>query len=234
MTAPVFGAIDDLGLGADWEQQSGSPGTSSTRATAGGSDGDVVASNVHNAITTGSTVYIYVGASTDFPAALLADSANPGDILDTDKMVLNVAVDYSPCAGGKRPLVTFQWRANTVVADTPFWYASALTTSLPTYTVANVDVPEIHDVTPGDAEVQVSSWEIGCEFGDDLDNAGDFLVGDAFNGQEKTSLQFVGTPTTVTATGWDLVTEPEDEVTVNTDYGTTTYNHEKSVTRATV
>lgn len=236
MSAPVFGAIDDLDLGAGWEPQGGDPADNSTRATTNGPDGDIVAENQHNTIEGGSTNYIYTGAETGFAAALLAATAQPGRLVDTNTLfILSVGIDYSPCAEGKRPLVTFNWRDGPTAAPaTPFWYASTIV--LPTYVVANVEIPELLTITGGDAELQSADWSLACLLGDDLDKDGDFLAGQGYQGVEIINMQFVGTPTSITSTGWIETSAPGSnagEVKENTGYGTSSYSFTRKVTRST-
>ena len=223
MSAPVFGGIDVLNLG--YEVQSSSPGTAPTRATATGSDGDQIASNTHYDKITGTITYIIDVATFAGPW--------PGQIANTDYIILGVAIDYSPCAAGKRPLVTFTYQ-NGSAATTPFSYQSVLT--LPLYggvTPANVDVPELLTVTGGSSEIQTANWGLTCQIGEDLDKDGELLALQCYNGEETVSMQFVGTPTSITAVGWDLVATPAPgENTTNTGYGTSSYNYVRGVTRS--
>ena len=240
MSAPVFGAIDVLALGANWEPQSSSPSLSGTRVTAGGPDGDVVAENTHNDVESGTATYIYLGPvstpPTDFPAAFAADSCDIGDLVDTNTLLITgIAVDYSPCAAGKKPLVTFTYRDGpTVAPGTPFVYVSALTTALPTYVTANVTIPDILAVTAGDAETQNSSWEMSMSFDPDLDKDGDYLSGQGYAGEEVVNLTFVGTPTSIVSTGWQQTSAPgtnTGEASSNTGYGQSSYTFSRGVTR---
>jgi len=234
MSAPVFGALDVLGLGSDWEPQGSTPSNAPTHAEATGSDGDVIAEKAHRNMETGTAQYIYIGAETGFIAALA--SAWPGKLVDTDTLqITTVAIDYAPCAAGQRPMVTFTYRDGpTDDPPTPFWYATDLT--LPTYVAANVDVPTILTVTAGDAEVQTASWQLDCQVGEDLDKDGEYLASQAYKGQEQISLQFVGTPTSITSTGWIQTAGPgvnTGETKVNTGYGTAPYTFVRKVTRST-
>ena len=234
MSAPAFGVVNKLGLGVDWEPQNSSPASAGTRVKVNGPDGDQVASNVHNTIESGSQAFIYVGAEVDFAAAFLAAACNVGQLVATDTlMILGIAVDFSPCAAGKRPLVNFTWRDGpTAAPTTPFSYLTTLT--LPTYVAANIVVPEILTMTVGDAELQNIQWSIGAQFGPDLDKDGEYLAGQVFDGEETLALTFVGTPTSVTSTGWDQTTGPgatTGEQASNTGYGQTSYGFSRGVTR---
>lgn len=236
MAAPVFGVTDVLGLGADWEPQSNSPTLNTTRATAAGGNGDIVAENGHNDIESGTASYIYVGAETGFIAALLAAAALPGQLADSDTLLITgVAIDYSPCAAGKRPLVTFTYRDGPTAAPaTPYWYTSDLT--LPTYVAANLAVPTLLTVTAGDAECQNCQWSLQAQFGEDLDKDGDYLAGACYGGEESVNLTFVGLPTSITSTGWIQTAGPGTNTGANasnTGYGTNAYTFIRKVTRAT-
>jgi len=237
MTAPAFGATDVLALGADWEPVSNSPASAGTRVTAGGNDGDVIASNVHNTIESGSAAYIYTGAETSFIAAWAAANCRPGELVDTNTlMVLSLALDYSPCAAGKRPLCTFGYRDGpTAAPTTPFWYTTALV--LPTYTAANIEVPEsVLTLTLGDAELQNLQWGLGMQFDPSLDKDGDYLAGQGFGAEETLDLTFVGLPTSITSTGWDQTSGPGANTGLqlsNTGYDQSAYQFVRGVTRST-
>jgi len=236
MTAPVFGAADKLALGENWEAQGGSPNNAPTHAEATGPDGDVVAEVGHRNKETGTIGYKYVGAETDFVAALLAAGALPGQLVDSDTLLITqVAIDYAPCAAGERPLVTFTYQDGPTAAPaTPFWYTTDLT--LPTYVAANVIVPSFLTPVAGDAEIQTSSWQLACQFGEDLDADGEYLAGQSHKGQETVNMQFVGTPTSFTSTGWIPQGAPGSntgEVDSNTGYGTAPYVFVRKVTRST-
>ena len=238
MTAPAFGVTDILALGANWEAQGNSPSSAGTRVAVGGPDGDVAAENVHNEIESGTATYIYIGADTNFPAAFATDSCDVGDLVDTNTLeVTGIAIDYSPCASGKRPMCTFSYRdGRTAAHATPFIYASALTTALPTYAVLNVVVPEILSATLGDAEIQTSAWSLEMQLGEDLDKDGDYLTSQGYGGEETVNQTFVGTPTSIVSTGWQITSAPganTGEQLNNTGYGTAEYAYVRGVTRTT-
>ena len=234
MAAPVFGTTDVLALGADWEPQGNSPTSASTRATATGPDGDQVASTTHNEVESGTATYIYIGAETNFPAALAAASADVGDVVDTATLIITgVSVDYSPCASGQRPVATFTYRDGPTAASAT--YVSALGAALPTYVASTPTVPTILSVTGGDAEVQSSSWSLQAQFGEDLDKDGEFLAGETYNGEETINLQFVGLPTSITSTGYDQTSGPGSNTggtASNTAYTTNSYTFVKGITRS--
>ena len=234
MSAPVFGVTDVLALGVDWEPQTDSPASAGTRATAVGPTGDQVASNVHNRIESGTTSYIYVGAETAFVAAFaaVASPCNVGNLVATDTLIITaIAIDYSPCASGKRPMVTFTWRDGPTTDD-GLTYPTDI--ALPTYAATTVEIPELLTMTPGDAEIQTTTWGMVMQYGEDLDKVGDYLTGQGFGGEETIGMTFVGTPTDITSTGWDETTAPGDstgESASNTGYGTAPYSFVRGVTQ---
>ncbi len=234
MTAPVFGVTDQLGLGSDWEPQGISPSSSGTRAVAAGGKGDEIASTVHNTIEAGTMRYIYKGAETNFPAAFAADSCDVGDIVKTNTlMITSIAIDYSPCAAGKRPMVTFTWRDGPTVAGNI--YVSALAAALPTYVAGGVEIPTILTCVLGDADIQTSQWSLMSQFDPDLDRVGEFLSGENFGGLETIDLTFVGLPTSITSTGYDQVTGPGATTGAEASgisYGTNAYQFVKGITRS--
>jgi len=239
MSAPAFGVTDVLALGADWEIQSNSPASSGSRVTAAGPDGDVVAENTHNVVEAGTATYIYTqttAPATDFPAAFAANSCDIGDLVDSNTLqIVGISVDYSPCASGKRPLVTFSYRDGPTAAPaTPYVYVSALSTALPTYAAANVVVPEILVATLGSAEIQNSQWSMSAQFGEDLDKDGDYLASAIYGAEETVNQTFVGTPTSIASSGWQATTAPGSntgEATSNTGYGQSVYGWARGVTR---
>lgn len=233
MTAPAFGATDILSLGADWEPQSSDGAKASTIARAGGADGDIIAEKQHNSIQSGTASYIYVGAETGFIGALA--SFWPGKLVASNTLqITNVAIDYSPCAQGQRPKVTFSFRDGpTADPATPFWYVTDLV--LPTYTAANVIVPQsVLTATLGDAEITNVQWSLGCEVGQDNDKDGDYLASQAYQGNETIALTTKGIPTSITSTGWLIPSEAAALVpnTSNSDYPDHTYQFQRKVTRS--
>jgi len=231
MAAPVFGTTDILALGADWEPQGDSPATVvPTRVAIPGPTGDIVASTTHNPQTTSSTKYIYIGAETAFIAAFAAASCDVGDLIAATKFITGIAIDYSPCAAGQRPVVTFSWRTGpTTSPATPYVYLTAQV--LPTYAVANVAVPTIFSITAGSAEVTNAQWSLSCSFGEDLDKSGAYLDGNGYNGEEKIDLTFAGIPTSITSTGFQYVGGAQS-TTQNNGYNQATYSYIRSVTRS--
>jgi len=236
MTAPAFGVTDVLNLGTGWEPQSNSPSSGYTRATAVGDDGDIVAEVGHHAVENGTATYIYTGESTDFPAALAAAGADVGDLVDTNTLqIIGWSIDYSPCAAGKRPTITFTYRDGpTADPATPYVYISALDAALPTYYAANVIVPPILTSTAGTAEIQTSTCALMAQFGEDLDKDGEYLSSNIYGAEETITTQWVGTPTSVTSTGYVVtssVASNTGEEANNTGYGTSSYTYVKGITR---
>ena len=232
MAAPVFGVSDVLALGADWEPQSNSPTLAGTRATAAGNDGDIIAETTHNDVESGTASYIYIGAETDFATALAAASADVGDVVDTASLlVTGWSIDYSPCAAGKRPVITFTYRDGPTAASAT--YVTAQT--CPTYVSATPVVPTILTTTDGDAECQSSSIALSAQFGEDLDKDGEFLAGETYGAEETINLQYVGVPTSITSTGYQQTSGPGTNTGAeasNTAYGTNSYTFVKGVTRS--
>lgn len=231
MSAPAFGTTDILSLGADWEPQGDSPATVvPTRVAIPGPNGDIVASTTHNPTTTSSTRYIYIGAETEFIAAFAAASCDVGDLIAATKIITGIAVDYSPCASGKRPIVTFSWRTGpTTSPATPYVYVT--TQVLPTYAAANVTVPTIFTVTAGSAECKNAQWSLSCQFGEDLDKDGAYLAGTAYNGEEKVDLTFAGIPTSITIPAGFQYVGGAQSTTQNDGYNDAPYSYVNSVTR---
>jgi hypothetical protein len=220
MTAPAFGITDLLQLGSDWEAQGVSGASAGTRAVATGDDGDQVASTVHNNIESGTMRYIYKGAQTDFPTAWAADSCDVGDIIAASTLLITaLALDFSPCAEGKRPICTFTFRDGPTAAKAIF----ITDQSIPTYVSATPVVPSILAVTLGSAEVINCQWSLTAQFGEDLDKDGEFLAGNTYGGEESITLTFVGKPTSITSTGWDQTSGPG--ATVGNEKGNTAYDN---------
>jgi hypothetical protein len=236
MAAPVFGATDVLGLGSDWEPQSSTGAQAATRTTASGDDGDIVAENQSGETQSGSASYIYIGAETGFIAAITAAAAWPGRLVATDTLlVTKVGIDYSPCAEGKRPLVTFDVRDGPTAAPaSPYQWLTALT--LPTYVAANKIVPPILSATAGDAEIQTSMWALQCQFAPELDKDGDYLAGEPYAGEETIDMTWVGVPTSITSTGWIQTNGVATALasTSNTAYPTYSYSFIRKVARSAV
>jgi len=235
MAAPVFGVTDQLGLGANWEPQGISPSSAGTRVAALGKDGDEIASTVHNTIEAGTMRYIYKGSETNFPAAFAADACDVGDIVrESDTLLITgIAIDYAPCAGGKRPMVTFTWRDGPVAAGNVF--VSALGVALPTYVSGGVEVPTILTCVLGDADIQTSQWSLMSQFDPDLDKDGEYLSGENFGGIETLDLTFVGLPTSITSIGYDQPLGPGSTTgaeATGTSYGTNAYQFVKGITRS--
>jgi len=232
MGAPVFGVLDVLALGADWEPQGNSPTSAGTRATAGGDDGDIVAETVHNTIESGTVSYIYIGTETDFATAIAAASADVGDVVDTASLLITGwSIDYSPCAAGKRPVITFTYRDGPTEASATY----ITTETCPTYVTGTPIVPPILTVTAGDAEIQTSSIALAAQFGEDLDKDGEYLAGATYGGELTISHQWVGTPTSITSTGYQQTSGPganTGEQASGTAYGTASYTFVKGVTRS--
>lgn len=237
MAAPTLGATDVLGLGAGWEPIDSTGSLSRTNATAEGGNGDDVAETPYNAIEGGTARYHYTGAETGFIAALLAATCLPGHLVATDTLIVKtVAIDYSPCAKGELPIVTFTVEDGPTAAPaTPFWYTSALT--LPTYVAANIIIPQaLLTATLGSAEIVNAQWDLTAGKGRSLDKDGAYLAGESFGGRENLTLACKGVPTSITSTGWSETAAPSTKLPTksNQGYVDVTYTFTRKVTRSTV
>jgi hypothetical protein len=233
MAAPAFGAVDVGTLGADWEVQNTDGAKAPTIVRANGGNGDIIAETSHYPIQSGTITAIYVGAETGFIAAL--GSFWPGKLIASDTLiVLGNAIDYGPCAQGKRPLVTFTVRDGPTSAPaTPFWYVTDLV--LPTYVAANVIVPQaLLTATLGSAEVTNAQWSLAMQLGADLTAAGAFLASQGYEGIETLTLTCKGIPTSITSSGWLTQTEPAAAIanSSNSDYPDHVYTFTRKVTRS--
>jgi hypothetical protein len=236
MAAPVFGATDVAGLGADWEPIDSTGNLAATNATAEGGNGDDIAETAHNTIHSGTARYHYTGAEVGFVAALVAADALPGQLVATDTlMVMGVAIDYSPCARGELPIVTLTLQDGpTADPATPFWYTTDLT--LPTYVAANIIVPQaILAATLGDAEVVNAQWSLEMQHGRSLDKDGEYLAGQGYAGRENLTLTTKGVPTSITSTGWSQTAGPSTKLATRQNQGYTdqTYTFTRLKARAT-
>ena len=230
-TVPTFGAADILALGADWTAQDSSDAYAYQRAIATGSNGDTIGETSYGAIRTGSNKFIYVGAETDFVAAINAGPF-PGSIqtliapATLAVMILSVNVDYSGCAKGERPQVTFSFRDGPTAASRVY-HASGIgpvlshtAPVLPTYVSAAPVVPSIFTFAgKGTAEVTNASYMIKCDHGQSNNASGNYLAGDNSNGEETVTLAWVGNPAVPTPTGWILTAKPGLGNRTNTGYG---------------
>jgi len=240
MAAPTFGATDVLALGADWEPIDSTGSLSRTNATAEGGNGDDVAETAHNPIEGGTARYHYIGAATDFvlavTGALTVASARPGQLVATATLiVLGVAIDYSPCAKGELPIITFTVQDGPTAAPaTPFWYTTTLT--LPTYAAANIIVPQaLLTATLGSAEIINAQWDLTMSHGRSLDKDGAYLAGQGFSGRENLTLTIKGIPTSITSTGWSGTAAPSTKLPTksNQGYSDQVYTFTRLVARST-
>jgi len=235
MSAPVYGTTDKLTLGADWEPQGNSPTSAGTEASETGADGDIIAETVVNVVESGTSTFIYKGALTDFVAAFAAADCDVGQLAATNTLLITaIGIDYSPCAAGQRPMVTFTWRDGpTEAPTTAFCYVTALT--LPTYAAANVIVPELIASVSDDSEIKTSKWDLAMQFGEDTDKDGEFLAGQGYAGKETVTQDYAGTPTSLTSTGWLQTSGPgaaTGPTTTNAGYATAPYAFSRKVTRS--
>ena len=233
MAAPAFGAVDVGTLGADWEIQNTEGAKAPTIVRASGGNGDIIAETSHLPVMSGTIQAIYHGTEIGFIGALA--SLWPGKLIATSTLIImEVGIDYGPCAQGKRPLVTFTVRDGPTAAPaTPFWYVTDLT--LPTYAVANVIVPQaILTTTLGGAEVTNAQWSLAMQLGVDTNAAGAFLTSQGYEGIETLTLTHKGIPTSITSTGWLIPTEPASLIanTSNSDYPDHAYTFTRKVTRS--
>jgi hypothetical protein len=216
MSAAVFGASDVLAMSTGWEPQGSDGALAQTHAEQTGSTGDVIAETTHNPVNSGSCRYIYKGDAVAFVAAIEAAAAWPG-MVKNSLIILGVAIDYSLCAQGKRPVVAFQYRNGPTASARAY----KTTLVLPTYIAGSVKVPDVLTVTLGGAETINAQWGLGCGFGEDLDKDGAFLAGEATKGQETLALTYAGTPTSITSTGWQKTAGISSTcpIRLNTGYG---------------
>jgi hypothetical protein len=235
MTAPAFGAVDLLTLGADWEPIGVTGALAQQRAMTSGGNGDIIAEVKYNSQQTGQAQYHYIGTEAAFAAAFTAAACWPGKLFADTLFVLSLGIDYDPCARGELPIVSIGL-TDGPVADcaTPFWYTTALV--LPTYAeAAALTVPPILTATAGSAECQSAKWSLSCRAGRSLNKDGEYLSGQGFEGEEKIDLTWVGQPTSITSTGWVNTAGAAGLIapSSNTGYPTTPYSFVRKVARVT-
>ena len=224
MGATAFGATDVLSLGADWEAQDSSQSAAPERAEATGANGDKIASSTYAELNSGTVSYIYIGAETAFPAALVAASCGVGQAPNS-LLVNQIEIDYAPCAAGKKPVVTFSFR-NDITSD-----SATYVPSLATLTTTAFTVPDLFANGDADSECTSAKYTIRCEVGQDRGDDGAIIAGQTYHGEEQVDVEYYGTPT-LTTTNWDDVTDP-GLADSNAGYSTSSYSFVAGITRAT-
>ncbi len=238
---PVYatGGILATDLGEDWEWQSGDVGQAAEHAKAPSSTGDTTAECIHGEHVTGSEKYLYIGTATDYTSAttgaIVAAAAMPGRFLTTaNAVILSVEIDYSPCAQGKREVVTFTFSRGIAADDHE--YLASLTTVLKT--------KQENDGIPNDllananatSKCTAATYAIKCEEGRDLDKVGDYLCGAVYGGEESLNMTHCGVPS-LTAGTWMVTTSQvgtgEGSLS-NVTYGTFNTVAVKMITRTAV
>jgi len=214
MAAPSHAATDVLSLSTGWEPQGSDGAKSLTRITASGNNGDIVTEKGITETNAGTARYIYTGAEVAFAAAFTAAACWPGRIKNS-LIVTGVAIDYSPCAQGKRPIVTFTFRGGPAASD--HHYLTALV--LPTYTAGGVNVPDLLTITAGDSETTNNQWGLAGTFGEDLNKDGTFLAGELYGGEETINFSTVGLLGSVTSTGWVETQSPSTSCPIRNNVG---------------
>jgi hypothetical protein len=221
MSATGLGGTDVLDLGADWESQGKNEATNKDRVEATGNDGDCIASIVIGTLKSGTVSYIYIGAETDFASAFDAAGCNAGQAPNS-LCVTQIDVDYSPCAEGKKALVTFSYRGDIDSASNTY----SPTISLP---VNPSGIPDLLTNSDGDSECTSAKYTIRCDAGQDRGSAGAIIAGATYHGEEQLDLEFYGIPTLISS-GWDGTTDP-GESDSNSQYSTSSYSFVKGLTR---
>jgi hypothetical protein len=226
---PVFGTSDPLTLGADWEVQSVSLGGAGnfSRATAIGANGDAVAHNIYDGVSSsvgrisGTITAVYVGAETDYPTAL--DGFEPGTYHGS-LMITGVTIDYGPCASGQRETVQFAVTNTALTADSSIFKPS-LSTELATKQ-EGTGIPSLLTAAGADSEATACTYALTCEIGTVQGADGnDIAAAATFNGQEVISQSYVGDPGAVTApTGFLVVVKAATAAADKTNTGYDTYN----------
>jgi len=235
---PVFSSTGLLktDLGSDWEFQSAEgPGQSAGHAEAVSGDGDVVGESAHSKFSQGSETYIYTGSATDYgtatTGALDANNALPGKYASTTEVLITaVEIDYGPCAQGQRERVKFSWTKGPA-ADCAV-YKCSLTTALKTKQ-ENEGVPALLTNSNADSKCQTVTYALTSEVGRDFDDAGEYLCGGNYKGQETLNATYVGIPS-LTTTGWVVTVDPTGTGAgnkSNTSYDTYNMTAAKAVVR---
>ena len=223
MSATAFGGSDVLTLSTDWESQGKSESASPDRAEATGANGDSIASSTFAELQTGSCPYLYIGAEATFLAALTAASAHVGQAANS-LLITQIEIDYSPCAVGKKPIVTFSYRNDITTSSNVFLPTATLTTTAFT-------IPDLLANADGDSDCTSAKYTIRCEVGQDRDADGAIIAGATYHGEEQLDLEYYGVPT-LTADGWDDVTDPGTNDS-NSEYSTSSYSFVKGLSRTT-
>jgi hypothetical protein len=207
---PVFGVSDLLSLGADWEVTNVSLGGGGdfAQATAIGNNGDIVAHNLHDGVSSsvgrysGTISAIYKGTATDYTTAL----ANflPGNYV-SDLIITGITIDYGPCAGGQRETVSFAVTRTSLTADSAK-FSPSFTTQLVTKQEAT-GIPAILTKANADSEVTGCTYTLSCQYASTLGADGNDIAdaGATFGGMETLAQTYVGDPgavTLATPTGW--------------------------------
>lgn len=208
---PVFGTNDLLILGADWEVTGQSFGGAGqfARATAVGADGDVVAHNIYDGVSSsvgrisGSITAIYKGAETNYALALAG--FEPGNF-ESPFMITGVSIDYGPCASGSREVVTFSV-SNTALTAASAIFKPTLSTELPTKQ-ESTGVPNILTKATADSEATGATYALTCQLNSTLGADGNDIAdaGATYGGEETITQSYVGDPGAVTAPTGFIVT----------------------------
>lgn len=209
---PIYasGGILATDLGTNWEWIQGDANEGKNKVYASGHDGDLVAGTTNGAHVTGNETYIYIGTVANYAGTAGALGTNiPGNYMASGSVqLLEVAIDYSDCAQGKREKVTFGFTGGPTSG--PHTYSPSFTTELPTKQ-ENDGIPSIFANGNETSQCSKATYKISCQEGRVDDKVGNYLCGAVFGGEEEVDLEHVGVP--------DL-TIPDDWLATTTQTGT--------------
>jgi hypothetical protein len=227
MSAPTRLAVDTFVLGSDWEAQSATTTTSDNRATSTLANGDIDNEDTYGTVESSSTPYKYIGAETDFDAALTAASARVGEVTAGDLIVSGISIDYSTSGEGQKPVLTMTGRdkPGTWTPDYSCDPIYSPSVSLPTEPCG---VPDLLANSDPDSEATSATYSMEAQIGVDVDSAGEEIAMGMYGAEETIALSYYGEPT-LTSTGW-LQTSKED-ASSGTEYSTTGYTFIKGLQR---
>lgn len=231
----TFGTADILSLGENWKVLSSEYTIGRNVATAADEYGDVIAAQTHGDIISGRCQAKYFGNVEDF-VTLLSDVSLKrlvGSVVTIGSVkvtLTEIAIDYSPCASGQKPVVSFAFRSGQSSASAE--YTPTLT--LPTFGNSIPHIPELFSNSGADSEPRSVRYTLRANFGQDIDNTGNIIAGATFEGVEEVTMEYVGVPMLVT-TGWLVTAEPSSGshagTRAATDFQRTTYTLLKYLTR---
>lgn len=212
--ATQFFNPSSIGNITGWEVQTGSDSTSLDRAQALGADGDEIASQTHNSKISATTSYVIKATNASVPK--LGAIIN-GYHIDSIAITFNATAFVMMSLTGHKHGSTAHPACRT--------YSLSISTISQLFGCPSTIPCGLTVATGTGTGVRSITFSASLNHVDELNNVGNFLAADNYDGKETITVQLCDTANCTAQTGWDITSSGDDTGNTSAETTSTTAEH---------